>query len=429
VAPEETLVVLKRRPVQNSWTLGAFVETGGYQALRKAVNDMSPQDVIDVVEASGLRGRGGAGMGTGLKWKLIPKDSPKPRYVVCNGDEGEPGAFHDRELMETDPHALIEGMLVCAYAIGAKHCFIYCRGEFVHAHRRLQDAIREAYVNSYLGEKILGTDFSCDMVLHRGAGAYICGEETALLESLEGYRGMPRPRPPFPVTEGLYACPTVVNNVQSLQAAGQVVLNGADWYRQWGTERSPGTLVCSVSGAVNHPGNFEVPLATPVSELLELAGGVDERGIKAFAPGGWSTPMLPADRTDATMDYEGMVAAGSVLGASSIIVVPQDMCIVRAVWRGSKFYSHESCGKCTPCREGTYWVERILERIESGRATTADVDRLQRVNDGMSGFKSLCALAEFAAGPVGSSLVHFRDEYEEHVRLGACPMAKEKVLA
>jgi NADH-quinone oxidoreductase subunit F len=390
---------------------------------------MSPQDVIDVVEASGLRGRGGAGMGTGLKWKLIPKDSPKARYVVCNGDEGEPGAFHDRELMETDPHALLEGMLVCAYAIGAKHCFIYCRGEFILAHHRLESAIRDAYANNYAGEKILGTDFSCDIVLHRGAGAYICGEETALLESLEGYRGMPRPRPPFPVTEGLYAAPTVVNNVQSLQAAGQVVLNGAEWYRQWGTERSPGTLVCSVSGAVNAPGNFEVPLATPVADLLELAGGVDERGIKAFAPGGWSTPMLPGDRTDATMDYEGMVAAGSVLGASSIIVVPEEMCIVRAVWRGSKFYSHESCGKCTPCREGTYWVEHILERIEDGRGTEADIARLQRVNDGMSGFKSLCALAEFAAGPVGSSLVHFREEYEEHVRLGACPKSMQKVPA
>jgi len=426
---EQTLVVLKRRGLENGWTLGPFVETGGYQALRKALTEMSPQDVIDVVEASGLRGRGGAGMGTGLKWKLIPKDSPKARYVVCNGDEGEPGAFHDRELMETDPHALIEGMVICAYAIGAKHCFIYCRGEFIHAHNRLRDAIREAYDNNYLGEKILGTDFSCDLVLHRGAGAYICGEETALLESLEGFRGMPRPRPPFPVTEGLYASPTVVNNVQSLQAAGQVVLNGAEWYRQWGTERSPGTLVCSVSGAVNNPGNFEVPLATPVSDLLELAGGVDDRGIKAFAPGGWSTPMLPGDRTDATMDYEGMVAAGSVLGASSIIVVPQDMCIVRAVWRGSKFYSHESCGKCTPCREGTYWVEQILERIETGRADANDVDRLRRVNEGMSGFKSLCALAEFAAGPVGSSLVHFRDEYDEHVRLGACPFESQKVPA
>ncbi len=235
---------------------------------------------------------------------------------------------------------------------------------------------------------------------------------------------MPRPRPPFPVTEGLYASPTVVNNVQSLQAAAQIVFNGADWYKQWGTEKSPGTLVCSVSGAVNKPGNYEVPLATPVRDLLELAGGVDERGMKAFAPGGWSTPMLPADRVDATMDYEGMVAAGSVLGASSIIVVPSDMCIVRAVWRGSRFYSHESCGKCTPCREGTYWVERILEKIEAGRGQPGDVERLQSVNNGMSGFKSLCALAEFAAGPVGSSIIHFRDEYDAHITQGACPYEK-----
>ncbi len=420
---EETLVVLQRREVPQSWTLPAFLETGGYQGLRKALTEMAPQEVVDLVQASGLRGRGGAGMGTGLKWSLIPKDSPKARYVVCNGDEGEPGAFHDRELMEVDPHALIEGMLIAAYAIGAKHCFIYCRGEFILAHDRLEAAITAAYADNYLGERICGTGFSCEMVLHRGAGAYICGEETALLESLEGYRGMPRPRPPFPVVEGLYRCPTVVNNVQSLQAAGPIVVNGADWYRQWGTEKSPGTLVCSVSGAVRDPRNVEVPLGTSVRDVLELCGGVDDRGIKAFAPGGWSTPMLPPDRLDATMDYEGMVAAGSVLGASSIIVVPNDMCIVAAVWRGSKFYSHESCGKCTPCREGTYWVESILERIECGRGRPGDIDQLESVNNGMSGFKSLCALAEFAAGPVGSSIKYFREEYEEHIRLGACPQS------
>ena len=423
---DETLVVLKRRELPESWTINAYLSSGGYDGLRKAVTEMTPEEVIKTVQDSGLRGRGGAGMGTGLKWSLIPKDSPKARYVVCNGDEGEPGAFHDRELMEVDPHALIEGMVICAYAIGAKHCFIYCRGEFILAHDRLESAIKEAYSRGFLGEHIFDTDFSCDMVLHRGAGAYICGEETALLESLEGYRGMPRPRPPFPVTEGLYASPTVVNNVQSLQAAAQVVLNGAEWYKQWGTERSPGTLVCSVSGAVNDPRNVEVPLGTSVADVLELCGGVDERGMKAFAPGGWSTPMLPANKTDATMDYEGMVAAGSVLGASSIIVVPNDMCIVRAVWRGSKFYSHESCGKCTPCREGTYWVEHILERIDTGRGRPGDVERLDRVNSGMSGFKSLCALAEFAAGPVGSSIIHFRDEYDEHIKLGACPLAKQK---
>ncbi len=426
---EETLVVLKRREMSEPWSFQTFVDSGGYQAIRKAVTEMTPEEVIKLVQDSGLRGRGGAGMGTGLKWSLIPKDSPKARYVVCNGDEGEPGAFHDRELMETDPHALIEGMLCAAYAIGARHCFIYCRGEFILARDRLAKAIQEAYDNNYLGENIMGTTFSCDMVLHRGAGAYICGEETALLESLEGYRGMPRPRPPFPVTEGLYASPTVVNNVQSLQAAGQVILNGAEWYRRWGTEKSPGTLVCSVSGAVNNPRNVEVPLGTSVADVLELCGGVDDRGLKAFAPGGWSTPMLPPDKLDATMDYEGMVAAGSVLGASSIIAVPNDMCIVRAVWRGSKFYSHESCGKCTPCREGTYWVERILEDIEHGRADERDLERLEAVNNGMSGFKSLCALAEFAAGPVGSSIVHFREEYEEHIRLKACPHQMQAVAS
>ena len=425
----ETLVVLKRRELPTPWAIDTYLETGGYDGLRKAVLEMTSEEVIKTIQDSGLRGRGGAGMPTGLKWSLIPKDSPKARYVVCNGDEGEPGAFHDRELMETDPHALIEGMLICAYAIGAKHAFIYLRGEMMLAKKRLEDAIREAYSRGFVGENIFDTDFSCELVLHRGAGAYICGEETALLESLEGNRGMPRPRPPFPVTEGLYASPTVVNNVQSLQAAAQIVLNGADWYKQWGTEKSPGTLVCSVSGAVNNPRNVEVPLGTTVADVLALAGGVDERGMKAFAPGGWSTPMLPADKTDATMDYEGMVAAGSVLGASSIIVVPNGMCIVKAVWRGSQFYAHESCGKCTPCREGTYWVEHILERIETGRGRPGDVERLDKVNSGMSGFKSLCALAEFAAGPVGSSIIHFRDEYEEHIKLGACPYEKEMVNA
>ncbi|MEX2394071.1 MAG: NADH-quinone oxidoreductase subunit NuoF [Actinomycetota bacterium] len=429
MAARETLVVLKRRELERPWTIETYLGSDGYDGLRKAVTEMTPEEVIKTVQDSGLRGRGGAGMGTGLKWSLIPKDSPKPRYVVCNGDEGEPGAFHDRELMEIDPHALLEGMLIAAYAIGAKHCFIYLRGEMLLARERLEAAIKDAYQRGFIGEHIFDTDFSCEMVLHLGAGAYICGEETALLESLGGYRGMPRPRPPFPVTEGLYACPTVVNNVQSLQAAAQVVLNGADWYKQWGTERSPGTLVCSVSGAVNNPRNVEVPLGTTVADVLSLAGGVDDRGMKAFAPGGWSTPMLPGDRTDATMDYEGMVAAGSVLGASSIIVVPNDMCIVRAVWRGSKFYSHESCGKCTPCREGTYWVEKILERIEHGQGVPGDIERLDSVNTQMSGFKSLCALAEFAAGPVGSSIVHFREEYEEHIKLGACPMTQEKATA
>ena len=419
--PETPEVIFKRRHLPESWALRTFLDSGGYQALRKTVTEMSPQDVIDTVDASGLRGRGGAGFPTGRKWSFIPKDSPKPKYVVCNGDEGEPGAFHDREMMEVDPHSLLEGIAIACYAIGANTGYIYCRGEFRLAHTRVERAIREARDQGYLGERLFGSDFSCDIVLHRGAGGYICGEETALLESLEGYRGMPRSRPPFPAVEGLYASPTVVNNVQTLMAVGPILLNGPEWFRQWGTERSPGTAVVSVGGAVRRPNNFEVPMGTSVRELLELAGGVDERELKAFCPGGSSTPMLLEEHLDVGMDYESLVEVGSVLGATAIIVVPRTMCIVRAVWRWMRFYEHESCGKCTPCREGTYWLYRVLGRIEHGQGRAEDLRLLDAVTTSMGG-KALCALADFAVGPVDSSLRHFRDEYEAHVTQGACPL-------
>ncbi|HVE90830.1 MAG TPA: SLBB domain-containing protein, partial [Actinomycetota bacterium] len=314
--PETPEVIFRRRNVPESWTLRAYLDTGGYEGLKAAVA-MSPADVIRIVDESGLRGRGGAGFPTGRKWSFIPKDSPKARYVVCNGDEGEPGAFHDREMMEVDPHALLEGMAIASYAIGARTAFIYCRGEFLLAYDRLERAIAEAKEAGYLGDRVFGSDHSIEIVTHRGAGAYICGEETALLESLEGYRGMPRTRPPFPAIEGLYASPTVVNNVQTLMAVPPIITNGPAWFRQWGTEKSPGTIVVSVSGNVRSPANFEVPMGTTVRELIELAGGVDDRGLKAFAPGGSSTPMLLEEHLDTPMDYESMIAAGSVLGASA----------------------------------------------------------------------------------------------------------------
>ncbi len=426
--PETSEVIFKRRGHPQSYSVEHYLDTEGYEGLRKAVTEMTPQEVIDAVDASGLRGRGGAGFPTGRKWSFIPKDSPKPRYVVANCDEGEPGAWHDREMMETDPHALLEGLAVASYAIGGKKAFIYCRGEFVLAHERLEQAIRDAYGRGFLGENIFDTDFSCDIVLHRGAGGYICGEETALLESLEGYRGMPRSRPPFPAVEGLYASPTVVNNTQTLMNAGPIVRNGVEWFRQWGTEKSPGTAVVSVSGAVRAPRNIEVPMGTTVRECIELAGGIDDRGMKAFCPGGSSTPMLIEEHLDTGMDYESLMAVGSVLGATAIIVIPKTMCIVRAVARWMIFYEHESCGKCTPCREGTSWLAQVLERIEEGHGTNRDLALLENVSKNMAG-KTLCALADFAAGPVLSSLKYFFDEYEEHVRIGGCPMKREPVMA
>jgi NADH-quinone oxidoreductase subunit F len=426
--PETPEIIFKRRRLDESWTLKTYLDTGGYQALRKAITEMSPQEVIDTVDASGLRGRGGAGFPTGRKWSFIPKDSPKERYVVCNGDEGEPGAWHDREMMEIDPHALLEGIAIACYAIGARTGFIYCRGEFRLAHARLEQAIADAKQGGFIGERVAGSDVAIDIVLHRGAGGYICGEETALLESLEGYRGMPRARPPFPAVEGLYASPTVVNNVQTLMAVPPIIVNGTEWFRQWGTEKSPGTAVVSVSGAVRAPNNFEVPMGTTVREILELAGGVDDRGMKAFAPGGSSTPMLVDEHLDMGMDYESVAAAGSALGATAIIVVPSDACIVRTVWRWMRFYEHESCGKCTPCREGTYWLYRLLGRLEHGQGGPQDLKVLETATQNMMG-KSLCALADFAAGPVISSLKYFRDEYEAHVSGGGCPLERTPASA
>jgi NADH-quinone oxidoreductase subunit F len=426
--PETSEIIFRRRGHPESYTLDHYLATDGYEGLRKAVTEMTPQEVIDVVDASGLRGRGGAGFPTGRKWSFIPKDSPKERYVVANCDEGEPGAFHDREMMETDPHALIEGLAIASYAIGGSQAFIYCRGEFLLAHERLEAAIRDAREKGYLGEGIFGSKFSCDVVLHRGAGGYICGEETALLESLEGYRGMPRARPPFPAVEGLYASPTVVNNTQTLMNAGPIVRNGAEWFRQWGTEKSPGTAVVSISGAVRTPRNIEVPMGTTARECIELAGGVDDRGLKAFAPGGSSTPMLISEHLDVGMDYESLPAAGSVLGATAIIVVPSTACIVGTVERWMRFYEHESCGKCTPCREGTYWLGHVLHRIENGVGTARDLSLLESVSDNMTG-RALCALADFATGPVVSSLKFFREEYEQHVAEGGCPMRREPVEA
>jgi NADH-quinone oxidoreductase subunit F len=410
------------------WTLATYERTDGYAGLRKALTTMQPDEVIQLVKDSGLRGRGGAGFPTGMKWGFIPQGDGKNHYVVVNADEGEPGTCKDAPLMMTDPHSLIEGIVIASYAIRCNHAFIYLRGELVHAGRRLEQAIAEAYEKGYLGKDIMGSGFDCELTLHRGAGAYICGEETALLDSLEGFRGQPRLRPPFPAIHGLYGCPTVVNNVETIASVPFIVNNGVEWFRQWGSEKSPGPKIFSVSGHVNKPGNYEVPLGITARELIyDIAGGIPEgRALKAWTPGGSSTPMLTAEHLDTPLDFEGVGAAGSLLGTAAVMVMDETTCIVKTVLRLTEFYAHESCGKCTPCREGTYWMVQVLERLERGDGTEADLKTLLDTCDNIFG-RSFCALGDGATSPVTSSIQYFRDEYVAHVEQAGCPFAVEQV--
>ncbi len=419
---QETKVVTAR--FDGDGSIDAYLASGGYEGLRKALA-MSPADVIETVKTAGLRGRGGAGFPTGLKWSFIPQDV-RPSYIVCNADEGEPGTFKDRELMERDPHQLIEGMAIGAFAIGCTQMYIYVRGEFAYAARVLERAAREAYDKGYLGRNILGTDFDLDLIIHRGAGAYICGEETALLESLEGRRGQPRLRPPFPATHGLYGKPTVVNNVETFACVPHIIVQGPEWFRGIGTEKSPGTKMFSLSGDVERPGNYEVPFSTSARELVEgLAGGVkDGKKLKAFTPGGASsTPFFGPDQLDVNMDWESVAAAGSLLGTGAMIVFAEDACMVRAALRYTRFYAHESCGKCTPCREGTYWLEQSLRRFEDGGGREADLEIMVDVAGNIGG-RSFCALGDFATAPVTSTVKLWRDEYMAHIKQKGCPFGR-----
>jgi NADH-quinone oxidoreductase subunit F len=399
-----------------------YLATGGYQGLTKTLA-MAPDDVIAEVKSSGLRGRGGAGFPTGQKWSFVPQNTGKPVYVVCNFDESEPGTFNNRELVERDPHQLIEGLIIASYAVRCRTAFVYCRGEFVWPATVLERAVAEAYDRGYLGPKVAGSDYALDVVVHRGAGAYICGEETALLESLEGRRGQPRLRPPFPAVEGLYASPTVINNVETLSNVPHILDRGAEWYTTIGTEKSAGPAIYSISGKVNRPGNYEAPMGTPARELIEdRAGGiVGGRSLKAWTPGGSSTPFLTAEHLDTAMDFDSVAAAGSLLGTKAMIVLDDGDCVVEAARRFTQFYAHESCGKCTNCREGTWWSSRILGRLQDGRGRPEDIDLVNQVASNML-FRSFCALADGAASPINSSIKFFREEYEEHVRLGRCPM-------
>jgi len=406
-----------------------YRRTGGYEALAATLGQKTPDECIEIVKASGLRGRGGAGFPAGLKWSFVPKHSPKPRYIVCNADESEPGTFKDRELMVKNPHLLIEGMVIAGYAIGAKSGYIYFRGEFAYVQAIMDRAIAEARAAGVIGDSVLGTGIPFQLYTHLGAGAYICGEETALLSSLEGFRGQPRLKPPFPAVEGLYACPTVVNNVETLMNVPHILKHGAQWYRQWGTEKSAGTKVMSVSGPVKRPGNYEIPLGLPLRTLIEspeYCGGMrDGLKVKAVIPGGSSVPMMPASQLDTPLDYESLNAVGTFLGSGGVIVIDDQTCVVDALWNMIRFYRHESCGKCTPCREGTYWMGEILERIEKGEGRETDIDLLADVADNILG-KSFCALGDAAAMPVQGALKHFREEFEYHVKHRCCRVNRRR---
>ncbi|HET7017918.1 MAG TPA: NADH-quinone oxidoreductase subunit NuoF [Streptosporangiaceae bacterium] len=404
----------------DSFTLAGYRRVGGYQALPKALA-MPQDDVIATVKASGLRGRGGAGFPTGVKWGFIPQGDGKPHYLVVNADESEPGTCKDIPLMMANPHALVEGAIIAAYAIRANRAFIYVRGEVLHVLRRVHNAVAEAYEAGYLGADILGSGFDLEIVVHAGAGAYECGEETALLDSLEGKRGQPRLKPPFPAIAGLYACPTVVNNVESIASVPYIIKRGADSFSALGTEKSKGFGIFSLSGHVTTPGQYEAPLGVTLRELLSIAGGVRAgHKLKFWTPGGSSTPILTHEHLDVPLDFEGIGAAGSMLGTRALQIFDETTCVVRAVLRWMEFYEHESCGKCTPCREGTYWTVQVLESLEHGQGSEADLEKLLDICDNILG-RSFCPFGDGAISPIVSSIKYFRDEYVEHVKRGSCP--------
>ena len=404
----------------DSFTITGYKRNGGYTAIAKALA-MPADEVIQLIKDSGLRGRGGAGFPTGNKWGFIPQGDNKEHYFVVNADESEPGTCKDTPLMMANPHVLIEGIIIGSYAIRANYAFIYIRGEVAHVVRRVQQAIEDAYAAGLLGKNILGKGFDLELVLHVGAGAYICGEETALLDSLEGFRGQPRLRPPFPAIAGLYAKPTVVNNVESVASVPAIINNGVAWFTAMGTEKSKGFTLYSLSGHVNNPGQFEAPLGITLRQLLDIAGGVrNGHKLKFWTPGGSSTPIFTDAHLDVPLDYEGVAAAGSMLGTKALQIFDETTCIVRAVLRWTEFYKHESCGKCTPCREGTWWLVQVLKDLEAGKGSEADLDKLLDLCDNIMG-RSFCALADGAASPIISSLKYFRQEYLDHLAAGQCP--------
>jgi NADH-quinone oxidoreductase subunit F len=406
-------------------TVQGYRDAGGYQALAKALQ-MEPDAVVAEVKASGLRGRGGAGFPTGLKWSFIPKDI-RPKYLALNADESEPGTFKDRLLMEKDPHQVLEGCIITGWAVGAETTYIYIRGEYTTAADILEEAIRDAYGAGILGDSVLGSGFRHHVVVHRGAGAYICGEETGMLESLEGKRGQPRVKPPFPAVKGAFGQPTVINNVETIANVPHIVERGAAWFAAIGTdERNTGPKLYAISGHVERPGTYEYPIGVPFCTLLDGCGGMWRGGqLKAFIPGGASAAILGAQHIDLPMDFDSVARAGSMLGSAAVMVMDQDTCLVRSAARLAKFFNHESCGQCTPCREGTHWLDLLLHRIENGEGRPGDADLLLRITGNMTG-TALCALADAAVGPARSLVVNFRDEVERHLQNGGCPYPERR---
>jgi NADH-quinone oxidoreductase subunit F len=418
-------LLLRNIGVTDSHTLAVYQSRGGYRSWEKMVREMKPERLIEEVKASGLRGRGGAGFPTGMKWSFVPKDSPKPKYLVCNADESEPGTFKDRLLIEQDPHAIVEGTLIAAFAIQSHTAFIYIRGELVAGAKVLERAVEEACRAGYIGKNIFGSSYDLDVIVHRGAGAYICGEETALLSSLEGGRGWPKVKPPFPATHGLFGCPTVVNNVETLAALPWILERGAAAYAAMGTEKSKGTKLFSVSGHISRPGVYELEMGYPFKKFLEEdCGGVPNgRKLKGVIPGGGSMPVLrPEEIEKVNLDYESVQAAGSMLGSGGVIVMDETTCMVRAASNIARFYAHESCGQCSPCREGCHWMEKIFHRIEHGEGQTGDLDLILNISGNIMG-NTICPFGDAAAMPAAAFIRKYRDEFEAHITEKKCTVA------
>jgi NADH-quinone oxidoreductase subunit F len=418
-------LLLRNIDVPDSHLLATYQSRGGYAAWRKVVQSMKPAQLIEEVKASGLRGRGGAGFPTGMKWSFVPRESPKPKYLVCNADESEPGTFKDRLLIEKDPHAIIEGTLIAAFAIQSATAFIYIRGEMAFGTKQLERAVEEAYQAGYIGKNILGAGYDLDMIVHRGAGAYICGEETALLSSLEGGRGWPKVKPPFPATHGLFGCPTVVNNVETLAALPWIIERGPAAYAAMGTEKSKGTKLFSVSGHIARPGVYELEMGYPFKKFLdEDCGGVaGGKKLKGVIPGGGSMPVLRPDELEGVnLDYESVQAAGSLLGSGGIIVMDETTCMVKAAWNIARFFAHESCGQCSPCREGCHWMEKIFHRIEQGEGQTGDLDLILNVSSNIMG-NTICPFGDAAAMPAAAFIRKYREEFEAHIAQKRCTVS------
>jgi NADH-quinone oxidoreductase subunit F len=426
--PQETPLISARWGIKDSRKIDVYLQHGGYQALEKALQQMTPEAIIDEVKKSSLRGRGGAGFPTGMKWSFVPKDNPKPKYVLCNADESEPGTCKDRPLMEMDPHQLIEGMIIAGRAIGANRGFIYIRGEYRYVLDLVDEAIAEAYQRGYLGKNILGSGFDYDLLIHTGAGAYECGEESALMESLEGKRGYPRIKPPFPAVVGLYGCPTVINNVETLSAVPSIILEGGEAYANRGTPKNGGTRLLCVAGHINKPGIYEIPLGMNMKKFIyEMAGGIPNgKKLKAVIPGGSSCPLMTADEIDLAMDYDTVAKAGSMMGSGGMVVMDEDTCMVDMARRIMHFYAHESCGWCIPCREGTTWLRKMLERFHAGLGRSEDIDLIAELSKNMLG-RTFCPLGDAAAMPTISIVQKFRSEFEDHLN-GRCAYKNTEAL-